>query len=456
MMKEWNVLLKQEWKKVATMAVAALFLAASIILQGYLFVAVVDQVFIGGAGVAQVATTMLYLLLVLWVRTGVSDVISRAGVRLGTRAKMSMRTMLLEKMAGSPVKDAGQQQSGKRIGVFMDAVDETDSYFSGYIPQVIQSSIVPLVLFIAIAWTHLNSALIILFTSPFIPLFYIIIGLKTKEKSEEKIEEMNALSGNFLDTLQGLTTLKLFRKAKEQKEKIRTSSIRFREATMEVLKTAFVSSLMLELISMLSIGLIALEIALQLIIFENMDFFTAFFILILAPEFYNFLKQLGFAFHTGRQSMGAASKVFDEINRPEDALVWGEDSLTLSTAPRISLSGVVYRYGEGQFGLGPVDMDITPGKNVAIAGRTGSGKSTLLHVISGLLPLTEGSLEVEGRPLSSYREEEWMKYISYISQHPFIFSGTLEDNIVIGADHTPSKEEIRKRRRAGRTFRARR
>ncbi|SDJ80732.1 thiol reductant ABC exporter subunit CydD [Salimicrobium halophilum] len=443
-MKEWNVLLKQEWKKVTIMAVAALLLAASIILQGYLFVTVVDQVFIDGAGFSAVTMSMLFLLLVLWLRTGVSDVIARTGVRLGTRAKLSMRTMLLGKMAKSPVKDAGQQQSGKRISVFMDAVEETDSYFSGYVPQVIQSSLVPLVLFIAITVTHLNSGLIILATSPFIPLFYIIIGLKTKEKSEEKIEEMNALSGSFLDILQGLTTLKLFRKAKEQKENIRTSSIRFRDATMDVLKTAFVSSLMLELISMLSIGLIALEIALQLIIFENMDFFTAFFILILAPEFYNFLKQLGFAFHTGRQSMGAASKVFDEINREEDTITWGEEPLSISHPPRISLSNATYRYGEGEFELGPVNVEISPGKSIAIAGRTGSGKSTLLHVISGLLPLSEGEVCVEGKPLSSYQEEEWMKHLSYISQHPFIFSGTLKDNIIIGSDHSQSEEEITK------------
>ncbi|SIS58209.1 thiol reductant ABC exporter subunit CydD [Salimicrobium flavidum] len=441
-MKEWNLILKQEWKKVTVMAVAALVLAASIIMQGYLFVSIVDDVFINGAGLSAVMAPLFYLLAVLWLRTGVSTVISRAGVRLASRAKREMRYRLLHKIASGSTRDAAQTEAGRRVSIFMDSIEETDSYFSGYVPQVIQSLIVPFFLFVTIALTHLNSALIILATSPFIPLFYIIIGLKTKEKSEEKVGELNALSGKFLDILQGLTTLKLFLKANDQKETIRSSSLRFREATMEVLKTAFVSSLMLELISMLSIGLIALEIALQLIIFENMNFFTAFFILILAPEFYNFLKQLGFAFHTGRTSMGAAAKVYEEINKPEDEVMWGEEKLVLSRPPHIILRQATYSYEEDGFELGPVTVDLSPGKSLAIAGRTGSGKSTLLHILSGLLPISREMIEVEGRSLYSYQEKEWMNHISYISQHPYIFSGTLRENVVIGAHGDPSEKEV--------------
>lgn len=441
-MKEWNLLLKKEWKKVSVIVLAALLLAVSIIGQGYLFVTIVDRVFIEGGGLSAVLVPLTLLLGVLWLRTGVSTAIARTGVRLASGAKRMMRERLLHKISGASVGESGQVEAGRRVSVFMDAVEETDSYFSGYVPQVIQSLIVPFFLFVTIAMIHLNSAFIILATSPFIPLFYIIIGMKTKEKSEEKVEEMNALSGKFLDILQGLTTLKLFRKAKVQKETIETSSLRFRDATMEVLKTAFVSSLMLELISMLSIGLIALEIALQLIIFENMNFFTAFFILILAPEFYNYLKQLGFAFHTGRTSMGAASKVFEEINKPEDEMQWGEKELRLSRPPHITLRNVTYRYGEDGFHTGPVSVDLTPGKNLAIAGRTGSGKSTLLHLISGLMPVKEGTIEVEEEDLHEYREDEWMNHVSYISQDPYIFSGTLKENIIIGAGGRPSPEEV--------------
>src|SRR5699024_11015448 len=140
-------------------------------------------------------------------------------------------------------------------------VDEVDSYFSQYIPQVIQASIIPLFILIAVFTQHVNSGLIMVITAPFIPIFMVVIGLQTKKKSEEQLDKLAAFSGRFLDILQGLTTLKLFGRAKQQKETIKQSSLSFRDATMKILKVAFASSFMLEMISMLSIGLIALELA---------------------------------------------------------------------------------------------------------------------------------------------------------------------------------------------------
>ena len=209
----------------------------------------------------------------------------------------------------------------------MDAVDEVDSYFSSYMPQLIQATIIPIMVLIVIFTQHWVTGLIIIITAPFIPVFMMVIGFKTKDKSEEQLDKMAAFSGRFLDTLQGLTTLKLLGRSNQQKENIRKSSLDFREATMEVLKIAFSNSLALEFISMLSMGIVALELAIRLIIFQDITFFTAFIVLALAPEFYTKLKDLGSAFHTGRGSMGAAKKLESELTQTTKTFFWGEESL---------------------------------------------------------------------------------------------------------------------------------
>lgn len=160
-----------------------------------------------------------------------------------------------------------------------------------------------------------------------------IIGMKTRDKSEEQIEQMNAFSAQFLDTLQGLKTLKLFGKAKQSESKIETSTLGFRDATMDVLKVAFASAFMMELISMLSMGLIALEVSFRMIVFDSITFHTAFFVLLLAPEFYVLLKELSSAFHSGRESLTAIKKINEEISTDANDVSWGNPKV----ADRLSI-----------------------------------------------------------------------------------------------------------------------
>ncbi|TWI59050.1 thiol reductant ABC exporter subunit CydD [Halalkalibacter nanhaiisediminis] len=416
---------------------------AIIIGQAYFFVTIVDRVFLKGHTLAEIIPYLIGLLLVLFARALFTYLNGRAGVKMASKVKRDFRIALLTKFSRNPVQASLTGQSGQKVSVMMDAVDEIDSYFSKYIPQMIQTSIVPIMILIAVFTQHVYTGLIMLVTAPFIPLFMIIFGEKTKKKSEEQLEKLTAFSGRFLDTLQGLTTLKLFGRAKQQKESIHSSSIGFREATMEVLKIAFLSSLMLEFISMLSIGLIALEVGLRLVVFQSVTFFAAFFVLVLAPEFYLSLKELGSAFHTGRGSMAAAKKVTEELEETEKAVEWGEASLaSTTTPPTILLRHTGFRYREDGFALKNIHADIRPYKQIAIVGRSGAGKTTLLHLIAGLVPPTEGELIVDGRPLSDYKENDWFNQLSYISQQPYLFSGTIAENIAIGGKADASREEI--------------
>lgn len=430
-------------RQILSLFILSVITAATIILQAYFLVTVVDRIFLKQQGFSDIIWMMLGLLTVLFLRTAASYTNGRVGIRMAADVKGKYRNALLHKFGKAPVKQSLEGQSGGKVSTMLEAVDEMDGYFSEYIPQLIKTSVIPMVILITIFTQHVNTGLIMTITAPFIPIFMIIIGMQTKNKSEEQQEKLSAFSGSFLDTLQGLTTLKLFGHAKRQKDVIRTSSLSFRDATMVILKIAFMSSFMLELISMLSIGLVALELAIQLIIYEQISFFTAFFLLVLAPEFYTMLKELGSAFHSGRGSMGAARKVTEELDRTEQQVQWGEKQLPGEAMPAsIRLNHVSFNYGHDQFSLHGITSNIPPYGQVAIAGRSGSGKTTLLHLIAGLLPLSNGRIFVGEEPLSHYSENDWFRQLSYISQHPYIFSGTIAENIAIGGNSNASRKEI--------------
>ncbi|UJL46735.1 thiol reductant ABC exporter subunit CydD [Virgibacillus sp. NKC19-16] len=416
---------------------------AAIIAQAYLIVMIVDGVFLQGASFQEILPALGGLLLVLLARTAFSYMNGRKGIQMAAKVKADFRKRILAKYSRNPMQASLRGQSGQKVSVMMDAVDEIDNYFSQYIPQMIQTSFIPLLVLVVVFTQHVNTGLIMIITAPFIPIFMVIIGMKTKQKSEEQMDELAAFSGRFLDTLQGLTTLKLFGRAKQQKEAIEKSSLGFRDATMEILKVAFTSSFMLELISMLSIGLVALELAIQLIIYESISFFTAFFVLVLVPEFYTSLKELGSTFHNGRSSMGAAKKVADELEATSQAVSWGSESLNKeATPPSIDLRETGYSYGEDQFALTNIDAQIRPYDAIAIVGRTGSGKTTLLHLIAGLIGPSAGDIVINGRSRADYKEREWFDQLSYISQHPYIFSGTIAENIAIGGNADVSRSDV--------------
>lgn len=430
-------------KSMLLLLISSVLTSVAIIGQAYLIVTIVDGVFLQGQSFSTILPMLGGLLLILMTRTLFTYLSGRTGVKMAAKAKGHFRKSLLNKYARNPIQASLRGQSGQKVSVMMDAVDEIDSYFSQYIPQVIRTSFIPLLILVVIFTQHVNTGLIMLVTAPFIPIFMIIIGMKTKSKSEEQLEKLSAFSGRFLDTLQGLTTLKLFGRAKQQKEVIKKSSLGFREATMEILKVAFTSSFMLELISMLSIGLIALEVAIQLIVYESISFFTAFFVLVMAPEFYSNLKDLGSAFHNGRGSMGAAQKVADELAETDQTIQWGNTGLPKeATPPNIELQGASYHYGENQFSLNNIRTEIPPYGQIAIVGRSGSGKTTLLHLIAGLIAPSEGKIVINGNMLADYIEKDWFDQLSYISQHPYIFSGTIAENIAIGGTQNASRIEV--------------
>src|SRR5690606_24785105 len=231
--------------KMAFLAVASVLKGVATIGQALFFVAIADRVFLQNAAFESLLPLFVGLLSAILLRAGTGYAIGRAGVNLAADVKSEFRNTLIKSFASNPLQSAAQGQSGQKVSLLMDAVDEVDGFFSKYIPQMIQTYIIPLLLLVVIFTQNWTTGVIILITAPFIPVFMAMVGKGTKKKADEKMKQLSQFSGTFLDVLQGLTTRKLLGQSEKQRNTIRKSSLSFRDSTMDVLKSAFLSSLML-------------------------------------------------------------------------------------------------------------------------------------------------------------------------------------------------------------------
>ncbi|MDW8802614.1 thiol reductant ABC exporter subunit CydD [Clostridium sp. A1-XYC3] len=328
--------------------------------------------------------------------------------------------------------------TGRIINLLTEGFQSITSYYSQYIPQIFSAFLIPALICIFTAMADKLSALIMIITYPIIPLFMVLIGYKTEELNNNQWNKLNTLSSHFLDVLQGLSTLKLFGRSKIQEEKVYEISEDYRKGTMEVLKVTFLSSLVLELTATISIAVLAVNLGLRLV-YSKIDFLQAFFILIIAPDFYLPLRQLGLKFHSSLNGKIAVEKLEElekELEEREDNCRKAELEKDKFTVEVKNLS-FTHRNREA---LNNISFKISSKEKVAIVGESGSGKSTLINILSGFLKVNDGTVFINGIDINLINRESYLRNIALVPQFPHIFDKSIKDNILLSNRETDLKE----------------
>jgi ATP-binding cassette subfamily C protein CydCD len=396
----------------------------------------VNRIFIEGQtlqSTSRLLYTLIYIIAARALLVWVSEVSAKS---VAVRVKENLRNTLLSHIIALGPAYTHRQRTGELTTDAIEGIEALDAYFSQYLPQLVLSAVVPLSILIFVFPLDLLSGFILLLTAPLIPVFMILIGKAAETLTNRQYESLGRLSAHFLDSLQGLTTLKMFGRSKSHAETIRAVSEKFSAATMNVLRVTFLSALVLELVGTLSTAVIAVEVGLRLLHFD-LAFSEAFFLLILAPEFYIPLRMLGLRFHAGMNGTTAARKIFAILDiAPDDREVGvGTQSLSFELSD-IEFTKVSFTYpDEDAPALQNISFTVKHGQKVALVGPSGAGKSTVAALLLRFISPDVGEVSCGGKPLLGIPIDAWRSQIAWVPQDPFIFNQSFADNIRLGRPH---------------------
>jgi ATP-binding cassette, subfamily C, bacterial CydD len=371
--------------------------------------------------------------LLLWIR-------ERFAQQQAVRIKSSMRKGLLDDILNLGTSFTHTGKTGAIIASVSEGIEKLDDYFTRYIPSVIHIIILPAVIILFTFYFDWPSGLIMLITGPLILFFMALIGIQAKKLTQKQWHAMSRLSSHFLDVLQGLKTLKIFGMSRRESGHVYDSSNRFRIVTMEVLKVAFLSGMVLELAASISIAMVAVQVGIRLI--EGMMVFqTGLFVLLLAPEFYLPFRTLGLHHHAGMEGSAAASDIFNitgkiirnDTNRNKPFISGKEISIVCEN--------IHYTYPETrQHVLKGLQCHIQPGTLTAVVGPTGTGKTTFAHLLLGYLQPDSGRFLINNMPMNEMDMDQWQQNVAYVPQHPHFFNGSLLDNLLLANPSASTKQ----------------
>ena len=378
--------------------------------------------------------------IILWTR-------EKIGFQSGQLLRNHIRQKILDKIHLVGPATINQKPAGSWASIMLEQVENLHNFYARFLPQQSLSAIVPVVILIAVFPLNWAAGLILMITAPLVPLFMIIVGIAAADNSQKNMDTLSRLSAQFLDRLRGLETLRLFNRTTEQTEHIENATEDFRETTMDVLKLAFLSSAVLEFFTSISIALMAVYFGFSYL--GQIEFgtynapltlFTGFFCLILAPEFYQPLRDLGAYYHDRAAGIGAADAIVDFLESDYLTVHQNEKTISLESAVEISAENLVVLSTQGSALTKPLNFQIPANHNVALVGQSGAGKTSLMNVILGFLPY-EGSLKINGQELRESNLADWRKHIAWVGQNPLLLQGTIKENLLLG-DVQANDEEI--------------
>ncbi|MET7555391.1 thiol reductant ABC exporter subunit CydD [Streptomyces albidoflavus] len=398
--------------------------AGLVIAQAMLLAELIVSSFEQRFDTGDLTTPLLLLVAVALGRALVSWLTELAAHRASAAVTSELRMRLVERAGQLGPGWLGDRRTGSLIALATRGVDALDDYFARYLPQLGLAVVVPVAVLARIVTEDWVSAAIIVVTLPLIPLFMALIGWATQSRMDRQWGLLSRLSGHFLDVVAGLPTLKIFGRAKAQAESIRRITHDYRRATLRTLRIAFLSSFALELLATLSVALVAVTIGMRLV-HGDMDLYTGLVILVLAPEAYLPLRQVGAQYHAAAEGLAAAEEVFAVLETPVP-----HTGTQAPPAGGLAFEGVTVRYpGRDAPAVREATFTVEPRETVALVGPSGCGKTTLLQAALGFVAPAEGRVTVGGTDLAEVDREQWHQRIAWVPQRPQLFAGTVAENV---------------------------
>jgi ATP-binding cassette subfamily C protein CydCD len=405
-----------------------------VVWQARLLSVIVSQVFLAQRSLNDEFRLLVGLLAIYVLRASVLGVGEMAGGYMASKIKVELRKQLYQHIQSLGPVYVRQEQTGELVNLISEGIESLEAYFRQYLPQIVLAAVVPLTFLIFILPFDRISGIILLLTAPLIPLFMVLIGDRANALTKLQWKTLGRISAHFLDVLQGITTLKTFGRSREQARVIEQVSDKYRRTTLGVLRVSFLSALVLELVSMLSIAIIAVEIGLRLLS-NQLSFEGAFFILILAPEFYLPLRALGTRFHSGMTGFEAAKRIFQILEEPIDPRsnpTASKSGYTFHDPDGcVKIDNLHFSYPDGRQALKGISFEIPFGQMTALVGPSGAGKTTLAYLLLGFIKPQRGKILIGNDSIDQIPNEDWVSYISWVPQNPYLFNDSILENIRI-------------------------
>ncbi len=413
----------------------------AIVAQAYFIAQILQGVIIDNLVPAALSLQFFALIGLLFVRALLAQVRERISFEAGKRLRTDIRQAVLNKLVAlGPVFIKGKPAGAWATLVF-EQVEDLHDFYAKYLPQMMLAGFIPLLILACVFPLNWAAGIILMTTAPLIPLFMILVGMGAADANRKNMQALSRLSGHFMDRLKGLQTLKLFNRGEAELVNIEHASEDFRARTMSVLRLAFLSSAVLEFFAAVSIAVLAVYFGFSYL--GHLDFghygvqvslFTGMFVLILAPEFYQPLRDLGTHYHAKAQAIGAAEALVElldyQVNTPAKIHSTSLNMAFTAESINIQAIGVEVFSLDGQRLAGPISFTLPAGEHWAIVGPSGAGKTSLLNALLGFLPY-QGSLLINGQELSQLNVAQWRQHLAWLGQDPQLFHGTVRENVAL-------------------------
>ncbi|MEZ9258305.1 cysteine/glutathione ABC transporter permease/ATP-binding protein CydD [Vibrio splendidus] len=361
-----------------------------------------------------------------------------AGYRCGEQIRVYIRQLILDKLRELGPAYIKGKPAGTWATLLLEQVEDMQDFFSRYLPQMSLSVMIPFIILVVVFPVNWAAGLIFLITAPLVPMFMALVGMKAADANRKNFKALQRLSGHFYDRLQSMTTIRLFDRTNSETEVLKGASEVFRTRTMDVLKIAFLSSAVLEFFTSISIAMTAVYFGFTYIGELNfghygagITLFAGLFILILAPEFYQPLRDLGTFYHAKQQAVGAAESIVEFLETDITKVKSGNTQLDPAQGINIEATDLKVLSPEGVQLVGPISFALNTRQSTALVGPSGAGKTSLINAILGFMPY-EGSLKINDIELRDLDLASWRKTISWVGQNPLLLHGSIRDNVTLG------------------------